>query len=159
MNDIELRLPQPGDLSWLQHRHMQTMAPAYGWDERYEAHLAQIISGFLMDHDPQCERFWIADRGGEILGCVGLTRMSAAQARLRLLFVEPAARGTGLGRRLTETCIAYARAKGYSEIVLWTVSVLDAARKLYADLGFEMIGAEASDLAASMCDETWLLKL
>ena len=159
MSDIELRAPKPGDLSWLQHRHMQTMAPAYGWDERYEAHLAQIISAFLMDHDPERERFWVADRAGEILGCVGLTRVSDTQARLRLLFVEPEARGLGLGRRLTETCIAYARAKGYAEVVLWTVSVLDAARKLYADLGFEMTGSEASDLAASMCDETWLLRL
>ncbi len=159
VNAVELRLPRPGELSWLQHRHMQVMIPAYGWDQRYEAHVAHIVGDFLMAHDPQRERFWIADRAGEVLGCVGLTRESDTRARLRLLFVEPQARGMGLGRRLTETCVAYARDQGYAEVVLWTVSVLEAARAIYAELGFEMIAAETSDLSASMCDETWLLKL
>ena len=159
MNEVELRAPRPGDLSWLQHRHMQVMIPAYGWDQRYEAHVAHIVGDFLMAHDPARERFWVADSAGEILGCVGLTRESDARARLRLLFVEPEARGMGLGRRLTETCIAFAREQGYAEVVLWTVSVLEAARKIYADVGFKMIGAQTSDLSASMCDETWLLKL
>ncbi len=154
-----LRAPMPGDLSWLQHRHMQVMAPTYGWDQRYEAHIAHIVGGFLMAHDPARERFWVADRSGEVLGCIGLTRESDQRARLRLLFVEPEARGLGLGRRLCDACIAFAREAGYAEIVLWTVNVLDAARALYADLGFEMIGAETSDLAESMCDETWLLRL
>ena len=157
--EVTLRAPRIGDLSWLQLRHMQVMAPAYGWDLRYEAHVAHIVGGFLMQHDPARERFWIAERDGQILGCVGLTRESGQRARLRLLFVEPSARGLGLGRRLVRTCLAFAREAGYAEVVLWTVSVLDAARRIYAEEGFEKIGAEASDLSAGMCDETWLLKL
>lgn len=158
-DEVILRAPQPGDLSWLQHRHMQVMAPAYGWDARYEAHVAHIVAGFLMDHDPARERFWVAERDGELIGCIGLTREDADRARLRLLYVEPQARGRGLGRRLVDACIGFAREAGYREVVLWTVSALEAARKIYAEVGFEKTGAQTSELSASMCDETWLLKL
>ncbi len=154
-----LRPPRTGELSALQLRHMQVMAPAYGWDQRYEAHIAHIVGGFLMDHDPARERFWVADRAGEVLGCIGLTRESDERARLRLLYVEPAARGLGLGRRLVRACLDFAREAGYAEVVLWTVSVLEAARAIYAAEGFERVGAQTSELCAGMCDETWLLKL
>ena len=156
---VTLRPPRTGELSWLQHRHMSVMAPAFGWDQRYEGHVAEIVAYFAWASARDGERFWVAERDGEILGCVGLSRESAEQARLRLLFVEPKARGLRLGRRLCETCIAFAREAGYREVTLWTVSVLDAARALYADLGFTQVGSQASGLAESMCDETWVLRL
>jgi GNAT superfamily N-acetyltransferase len=156
---VALRAPKAGDFSWLMHRHMATVAPQYGWDERYEAHLAEIVAGLLKGLDSARERFWVAERGGEVIGSVGVTRESDHRARLRLMFVEPEARGLGLGRRLGEAAVAFAREAGYAEMALWTVSVLTAARALYADLGFRMISQETSELAASMCDETWLLKL
>lgn len=156
---VALRPPKPGDLSWLQHRHMVVMAPAYGWDGRYEAHLAQIVAEFLSGRDVGAERFWVAERDGEILGCVGLTRVDARRGRLRLLFVEPDARGLGLGRRLVDACVAFAREAGYAEVVLWTVDVLYAARRIYAAAGFRLIGSEPSELSEGMADETWLLQL
>ncbi len=159
MQSVNLRPPRPGELSWLQHRHMAVMAPAFGWDQRYEGHVAEIVAHFAWASGSASERFWVAERDGEILGCVGLSRESDERARLRLLFVEPEARGLGLGRRLCEACLAFAREAGYREVVLWTVSVLDAARALYADLGFTQAGSQASGLAESMCDETWVLQL
>jgi N-acetylglutamate synthase-like GNAT family acetyltransferase len=157
-DDVTLREPRLGEMSWLQMRHMQVMAPAYGWDQAYEAHVGQIIAGFLMNHDPARERFWVAERSGDLLGCIGLTRVSDERARLRLLFVEPAARGMGLGGRLVDACLAFARDAGYAEVVLWTVDVLDSARRLYAAAGFEKIGETASELAPQMKDETWRLR-
>ncbi len=156
---VRLAEPEPGDLSWLQHRHMQVMAPAYGWDARYEAHVARIVADLLERRDPARERFWVARRGSSLLGCVGLTRVDDRRARLRLLFVEPEARGQGLGGRLVEACVSFARQAGYGEIVLWTVDVLEAARTLYARAGFRMVAAEPSELSGAMRDETWLLKL
>ena len=156
--EIILRPPGPGDLSWLQYRHMRTMAPAYGWGVGYEAHLAEIVAHFLKHADDPDVRFWVAERDSEVLGCIGLTRESAARGRLRLLYVEPQARGLGLGRRLAETCVETARAASYAEVILWTVDVLTAARAVYAALGFEVIAAAPSELGPSMTDETWLLR-
>ena len=157
--EIRLRPPKPGDLSWLQLRHMQVMGPAHGWDQGYEAHLAEIGAHFLKAAGGGRERFWVAEQGGRVLGCIGLSQESDRRARLRLMFVEPDARGLGLGRRLAEACIAFAREASYAEVVLWTVDVLAAARALYADLGFELIATTPSELAAGMNDETWLLTL
>ena len=154
-----LRPPRPGELSWLLWRHMQVMAPAYGWDQTYEGHLAQIVGGFLLGHDPARERFWVADHDGDLLGCIGLTRETDQLARLRLLYVEPAARGMGLGRRLVDACLGFARDAGYAEVMLWTVDVLDAARRIYAAAGFEKVGEAVSELSPAMKDETWRLRL
>lgn len=156
---VALRAPRPGELTFLLHRHMQVMAPAYGWDHRYEAHLTQIVADFLSRHDPQRERFWVAERDGRVLGCVGLTRQAERTGRLRLLFVEPEARGLGLGRRLIAHCLGFARTAGYAEVVLWTVDVLTAARRLYAEAGFQLTGSQPSELAEGMADETWRLAL
>ena len=157
-DEVLLRSPRLGELSWLQFRHMQTVAPASGWGEAYEGHIAQIIAEFQIRHDTARERFWVAERGGELLGCVGLTGVSEERARLRLLFVEPDARGLGLGRRLVDACLGFARRAGYREVVLWTVDVLEAARKIYAEAGFRRIGTEPSALSPEMKDETWLLR-
>jgi GNAT superfamily N-acetyltransferase len=158
-DEVVLRPPRLGEMSWLQWRHMQTVAPAYGWDERYEGHIARIVGDFMTRHDPARERFWAAERGGELLGCVGLTGESEERARLRLLYVEPEARGLGLGRRLVDACVAFARRAGYREVVLWTVDVLEPARRIYAAAGFRRIGAVVSELSPAMKDETWLLRL
>lgn len=156
--EVVLRPPRAGDLSWLQHRHMATVAPVYGWDERYELHLAEVVSALLKGLGPR-EAFWVAERDGRLLGCVGLVRDNDDQARLRLMFVEPEARGLGIGRRLAERAVSFARENGYREILLWTVSVMTEARSLYAALGFEKLDAILCDLDDTSCDETWRLKL
>ena len=157
-DEVILRSPRLGEMSWLQWRHMQTVAPAHGWDERYEGHVAQIVGDFFARHDPARERFWVAERDGKLIGCVGLTGVSEERARLRLLYVEPEARGLGLGRRLVDACLAFARRAGYREVVLWTVDVLEPARRIYAAAGFRKIGETVSELSPAMKDETWLLR-
>ncbi len=156
--EVLLRPPRAGELSWLQHRHMATVAVQYGWDERYELHLAGIVAQLLKGLGPK-EGFWVAERDGRLLGCVGLTRESDEQARLRLMFVEPDARGLGVGRRLAETAVAFAREQGYREVMLWTVSVMTTARALYASLGFVQQDSVLCDLDDTSCDETWILNL
>lgn len=158
--EVVLRDPRPGDLSWLQYRHMATLAPLYGWDERYEAEIAELVSNFLKRQREGVDRFWIADRGGEVLGCVGFVRETPARGRLRLLFVEPEARGLGLGRRLVTACVDHARAAGCQELVLWTVDVLVTARKIYAAAGFVLEHSEMTDALGKPClDEHWRLVL
>jgi GNAT superfamily N-acetyltransferase len=159
-HDVILREPDLGDLSWLMYRHMVTIAREQGWNTRYEGHLLEISSRFLLKLDPACERVWIAVRGDEILGCVGLVREDATTARLRTLFVEPATRGLGLGRRLVRTCVAFARQAGYGAVVLWTLDVLTAARALYASEGFGMVSSDTWDeIGPVLQDETWRLEL
>jgi DNA-binding MarR family transcriptional regulator/GNAT superfamily N-acetyltransferase len=159
--EVTLRPHRDGDMGWIIERHGVNYAREYGWNGHIEAVTARICADFLDSHDPALERCWIAERGGERLGCVFLVKDEVpGVARLRLLMLEPAARGLGLGRRLVEECIAFARAAGYREVVLWTHAVLTAARAIYAATGFELEATWTHDIfGAPEVSETWRLKL
>lgn len=155
-----LRGPQPGDIGWVVHRHGALYAQEYGWDERFEALVAEIAAKFVQNFDTTRERCWIAERDGEILGSVFLVKDSDEIARLRLLLVEPKARGLGLGKRLVEECVKFARRAGYKKITLWTQSVLDAARHVYQKAGFVLVHKEPyRGIGRDLVSETWDLEL
>lgn len=137
-----LREPEPGELGWIIHRQGALYAREYGWDWTFEALVAEIVGKFVRCFDAQRERCWVADSNGEVIGSVFLVREDEATAKLRLLYVEPTARGLGLGRRLVDECIRFARAKGYSRMVLWTNNVLVSARRIYEATGFSLIEEE-----------------
>lgn len=157
---IVLRGHQTGDMGWVTERHGVFYGEAHGWAPKIEAVTARICADFLDNFDPERERCWIAERGGERVGSVFMVRESEGVARLRLLLLEPAARGEGLGRRLVDECIAFAREKGYREIVLWTHEVLTAARAIYAAAGFQMVDSYVhDDFGKPEVSETWKLVL
>jgi len=155
-----LRQHRPGDMGWVIARHGALYADEYAFDHRFEALVAQVAGGFLAEHDPARERCWIAERDGVNVGSVFLVRKSDEMAKLRLLIVEPTARGLGIGRRLVAECIAFARQAGYRGITLWTNDILLAARAIYQQAGFRLVASSPHcDFGPRCVGEDWELTL
>lgn len=157
---LELREPRPGDMGWVIERHGEIYADEYDWNANFEALVAQIVAQFMHEHDPQRERCWIASLDDERVGSVFLVRHSDSVARLRLLLVEPGARGMGVGRALVETCLQFAREAGYRKVTLWTNAVLEAARAIYVANGFQLVREEAhTHFGSEQLGQDWELDL
>jgi len=155
-----LRPHQPGDMGWVVHRHGLLYVQEYGVNERFEALIAEIVAKFIREFDARRERCWIAERDGVIVGSVFLVRESDEVAKLRLLLVEPEARGLGIGNRVVSECVRFARQALYRKITLWTNSVLLAARNIYKKAGFRLIRSQPDDMfRAGWVGETWELEL
>jgi DNA-binding MarR family transcriptional regulator/N-acetylglutamate synthase-like GNAT family acetyltransferase len=155
-----LRRPAPGDFGWIVKRHGELYAREYGWTEPFEGLCAKIVADFANENDPACERCWIAEMDGDNVGCIFLVKDSADVARVRLLLVEPQARGLKLGARLVDECIRFARGAGYKKITLWTHSVLTAARHIYQQAGFKLVRTEPhTSWGQAVVGEHWDLQL
>jgi DNA-binding MarR family transcriptional regulator/N-acetylglutamate synthase-like GNAT family acetyltransferase len=157
-----LRAPHSGDYGWIVQSHGELYAREYGWNERMEALVARVVADYIEKFEPASERCWIAERHGENVGCVFVQkdRERAGVAKLRMLLVHPSARGLGIGRRLVDECTRFARDTGYHTISLWTNSILTAARKIYADVGYTKVREEVHDsFGMPLTAETWELTL
>ncbi|OKO68403.1 helix-turn-helix domain-containing GNAT family N-acetyltransferase [Bradyrhizobium sp. AS23.2] len=151
-----LRDPRPGDMGWVVQSHGALYASEYGFDSGFEALVAEIVSKYMTSYDPSRERCWIADIEGRPVGSVFLVKGSDDVAKLRLLLLDPAARGQGLGQRLVAECVSFAQACGYRRMTLWTQSILVAARKIYQDAGFKLIATEPHrSFGQNLVGETW----
>jgi DNA-binding MarR family transcriptional regulator/GNAT superfamily N-acetyltransferase len=154
-----LRPPRIGDFGWVVARHGELYLQEYGWGEPFEGLCAQIVADFANKNDPARERCWIAERNGEPVGSIFLVKDSDTVARIRLLLVDPKGRGFGIGKRLVEECVGFARAAGYKQVTLWTHSVLTAARHIYERAGFTLTSSEkrhtwGQDVVAEFWDLT-----
>jgi DNA-binding MarR family transcriptional regulator/GNAT superfamily N-acetyltransferase len=157
---VRLRAPEPGDFGWVVERNGSLYATEHGWDSSYEGLVARIVAGYLDKHDPERERAWVAELHGERVGAVFCMRDDDTTARLRLLHVEPSARGTGVGTMLVEECVRFAREAGYETIRLWTVSVLAPARRIYQRTGFALVEEDTAErFGHRLTAQTWSLDL
>ena len=157
---IRLRSPAPGDMGWVVGAHGRLYGREYGWDLSFEAMVAEIAAAFIKNFNPTRERGWIAEMNGAPVGSVFVVRDSDEVARLRMLIVDPAARGHGLGKRLTQECLTFARGAGYARMTLWTHSVLTAARHIYEQAGFRLTAQENyTGFGKELVGETWELPL
>jgi DNA-binding MarR family transcriptional regulator/GNAT superfamily N-acetyltransferase len=159
-DDVSIRDAKSGDFGWMIERHGVLYAAEFGWDQTFEGLVAQIIGAFAQSHDPQRERALVAELGGRRAGCVLCVRENDETAKLRTLLVEPWARGHGIGSRLVDECVAFARAAGYKRMILWTNDVLVAARRLYERAGFQLVAAGAHHaFGHDLVEQTWSLDL
>jgi DNA-binding MarR family transcriptional regulator/GNAT superfamily N-acetyltransferase len=155
-----LRQHEPGDMGWMVHRQAILYAEEYGWDGTYEALAAEIVAQFIRNYDAKRERCWIVERDGARVGAVFVAKASNEIAKLRLLHVEPEARGLGIGKRLVEECVRFARQAGYQKMTLWTQSILQTARHIYTEAGFQVVREEPHhNFGKDLTGETWELDL
>src|ERR1700722_18399886 len=155
-----LRLYQTDDIGWIVHHQVILYADEYGWDGTYEALAAEIVAQFIKHYDPKCERAWVAEKDGQRVGAAFVAKKSDEIAKLRLLHVERKARGLGIGKRLVEECIRFARQAGYQKMTLWTQSSLHAARDIYKKAGFHLVREEKHhSFGKNLTAETWELNL
>jgi GNAT superfamily N-acetyltransferase len=145
MGDLIRPLNRPGDLGWVIQRHGEIYAEEFGWDTTFEALVARIVADYAEQHDPRVEAAWIAEVDGERAGCVFCVRKDDQTAQLRILLVEPSARGRRLGQQLVRTCVDFARDAGYPKLTLWTNHPLVAARRIYLAEGFDLVGSQEHD--------------
>ncbi|MGJ7514414.1 bifunctional helix-turn-helix transcriptional regulator/GNAT family N-acetyltransferase [Pseudomonas baetica] len=155
-----LRDPQPGDMGKVVQQQAALYTREYGWNGEFEALVAEIVSRYLREFDPATDRCWIAEKNGEVIGSVFVVRHDETTAKLRMLYVDASARGLGIGQRLVEECLRFARQAGYKKIVLWTMSVLTDARKLYQKAGFELVEEEQThSFGKDLVSQTWAREL
>ncbi|RJT33316.1 GNAT family N-acetyltransferase [Mesorhizobium waimense] len=155
-----LRTLQVGDIGWIVRRQGMLYAQDYGWDETYEALVAEILAAFVKSFDPKWERSWVAEREGEVVGSVFVVRRTDEVAKLRLLYVEPSARGLGIGKRLVDECVSFARARGYKTLTLWTNDILVSARRIYEAAGFKLVEEERHhSFGKDLVGQNWNLEL
>jgi GNAT superfamily N-acetyltransferase len=160
MANFVLRPPGPGELGWIVARHGALYAAEYGWDVRFEALVAKVVADFATSHDPDRERAWIATLDDRPAGCILCVRRDESTAQLRLLLVEPEARGAGVGSRLVDACITFARDAGYRELVLWTNDILHEARRIYERRGFVLVESQPHDkFGEGLVGQLWALSL
>lgn len=158
--EVRLRAPAAGDFGWVIERNGALYAQEHGWDSSYEALVARIVAGYLDEHDPERESAWVAELHGERVGAIFCVRKDGETAKLRLLHVEPSARGAGVGTVLVDECVRFARAAEYRAIELWTVSVLAPARRLYERAGFVLVEEDTADrFGHRLTGQTWRLEL
>ncbi|KJY70115.1 MarR family transcriptional regulator [Vibrio coralliilyticus] len=158
--EYKLREPQSGDMGWITHRQGLLYKNEYQWDWQFEALVSQIVGEFVINYNPEVERCWVAEMDGEVVGSVFIVRQDDTTAKLRLLYVEEAARGLGLGRKLVDECVQFSREKGYKRIEFWTNSVLVSARRIYEAAGFKLIKEEPHhSFGQDLVGQTWALDL